>query len=261
MMIALTAFLAISQASNDGAAKISAMLGNYYNAPVIVGKIVKTQTTKEYPDIKAVITTELQLDRKNHRLYLMQDMKRVNAADNRKWIVTANGKVVTYDRPNGAERLDSKKRLAENQVFEGKQLNIGDVYALSSKSLGDRSLPLDVIIGRIEDLRYVKGQLATIDKTRTETLSGESYTVVNGKWRDYETAPVTGYYEMWIDEKNNLKRFIHQETIGAREQPKKEKGETITTSPWVGSATVITTWELDVKTDAPLNEKLFDPVP
>jgi hypothetical protein len=68
---------------------------------------------------------------------------------------------------------------------------------------------------------------------------------IGGAYREYKKAPVSGSYQMVIDEQFRLLRYVERETIGT-----KVNGQQIVQE-------VETTWDVNVTKDAKTRDDLF----
>ncbi len=214
---------------------VSDMIAHYYNARTMSGTIVMTQVSGNK---RAVCTTELQFA-VPAKLYVRQSLQ--SAVDQQQWLVTSDGAYFTYDPPTGVEG----KRLIEDCFQNNRQLTVQDIYVAASHSIYDRSTPLDLIIGRIEDLKYRKQQWVTLATLGTTKIGDTDVTVVGGDWREYGKAPVGATYQMMIDGQKQLRRFVMFQKIG---------------TPINGRLVVQdveTDWDINVVKDGPVNDLLF----
>jgi hypothetical protein len=111
------------------------------------------------------------------------------------------------------------------------------------KSIGDRSIPLDLAFSRTEDLKYIRAQLATYKFERDEQVGGVDCHLISGDWRDYGKAPVTGKFNIWITEDGQLKRFARKEHVAVADQ--QVEGD------------IISVWEVNLTKDSGIDPNLF----
>jgi hypothetical protein len=216
-------------------ALVSRMIAYYYDARTLSGSIVLTQRTEKN---QVQIVTKLQFEKPN-RFYLHQ---RLNAAyGQRDWLVTSDGNSFTYDPPRGVEGT----RLMESCWQNGIMFSHRNIYQAVVDSIGDRSCPLDLIIGRKEDLEFRRLQWATLDKLGEAKVGDVDATVVGGKYRDYGRAPVSGTYEMYIDASGQLRRYIERETVAV----KVNRQDVI--------QQVESVWDVSIVKDGPVDQGLF----
>lgn len=209
---------------------VSRMLAKYAAAKTLVGKVQMKQSMAGY---SVSITTEIQYDREGRKLYIRQIR---SSAEPKTWLVTCNGKLITYDTPT--QGVARGQRLAEN----AKNRDLGELYALAGLSLGDVSAPLDICFGKQQHLQYLNGQWVTVDYLNN--TADKAIKVIGGDWREYQRAVPTGKYEFHIAGDGELKGYV------LREQMKLEG---------LGVQTVTTSWSCDLKVNVPVDSKLFTP--
>ncbi len=194
------AALALSQQAPSAASIVSKMIARYHEADSMTGTIAMqqglgTQTVSA--------TTVLQYERPN-KLYIKQTFK---GEETREVLITCDGRYFSYNTPENLPGSENLKRLVEAVSTQFGTLDLGGVYAASSKALLDRSVPLDLAISRKEDLTYRRNQWATLSYVGKTTLQKESVHRITGRYRPYGEADVTGTYEMYINEAGDLRRY------------------------------------------------------
>lgn len=194
------AALALSQQAPSAASIVSKMIARYHEADSMTGTIAMqqglgTQTVSA--------TTVLQYERPN-KLYIKQTFK---GEETREVLITCDGRYFSYNTPENLPGSENLKRLVEAVSTQFGTLDLGGVYAASSKPLLDRSVPLDLAISRKEDLTYRRNQWATLSYVGKTTLQKESVHRITGRYRPYGEADVTGTYEMYINEAGDLRRY------------------------------------------------------
>lgn len=237
-MISMVAYLAMAtQGESPSPAKLlGTMFSRYYSAKSLVGTIVLTQTVGSE---SGRIDSELQFERPN-KLFIKQQMR---TASGTIWIVTCDGKHFSYNKPRDTNSISisTGNRLVESiQTKEGK-LDLGGVYAATTKSLGDRSAPLDIAISRKEDLAFLKLQWATLRNSGSTTIDGTTYWKVDGDWREYGEARVSGTFAMLVSEAGDLKSYAIRESLVVN-------GQTVP---------MLSHWEVQLSVDATPNQALF----
>jgi hypothetical protein len=195
----------------SGGAIISKMLARYAGASTLVGSI---KYTVKAGNQTGSIDTVIQYERPK-RLYIKQT---TSVGQPRTWLVTSDGKLFSYDVPND-QYLASKSRLVEKMQgalrSDGAVSNFDmtDVYKASVLSIGDRSAPLDIAIGKNEDLVYLKNQWATVKLVGKVPAGDREANHIVGNWRPYGRAKVAGTYEMFITDEGDLLRFVRHEMV------------------------------------------------
>lgn len=229
-------------AGNEAAGLVSRMLAHYNNAKTLVGTIRMVQTAGNK---QATVNTELQAEWPA-KLYLKQELRASFGGDT--WLVTSDGELFSYDPPVGLEG----RRLTETVFHEGGTHDVRTIYAAAVKSIYDRSTPLDIVIGRVEDLRFRNYQWVNVAVLGETQVGEDTCTVVGGPWREYgfttvkrqELAP-SGHYSMTIDKQNRLRRFTITEKVAVN-----AGGQQIVQD-------IETVWDVNIIKDAPVKPDLF----
>lgn len=239
----------------------AAMMTQGETAPELIGKMLRyydaAQTltgtirfVQSVGDVSVSIETTLQYE-KPSKLFIRQDRR---SSEPRTFLVTSDGKFFSYDLPEN--RLAAPgERLYEPVVQAGRSLGYRDIYAVASRSLGDRSAALDIAIARTEDLKFIRGQWATVEYAPEQPGSGMK--VVTGDWRAYASAPVSGRYSMWITESGELKRYAQREVIQPEATVLDERFRERPAQLNVGPQQVNSVWEVDLKVNGEPDAKLF----
>ncbi|HRF59935.1 MAG TPA: hypothetical protein PLH94_08485 [Fimbriimonadaceae bacterium] len=201
-MIWMTLLAMAPQPQPTAAETVSKMLRRYSDLSSLTGSITMTQRVGS---ATAVIKTQLQYERPS-KLFIRQDLQ---SSTPQTWIVTSDGATFSYNVPNDRPGRPGE-RLIEKVATAGRVLNFQDIYAVASRSLGDRSFPTDIAISRLDDLRYLRDQWATLGFVDPQP---QGLTAVGGQWREYKTAPASGTFEIWVDKEGNLRRYIQRETV------------------------------------------------
>lgn len=211
---------------------LSAMFARYYAAKTLVGTITLTQGVGSE---SGVVETMLQYERPA-KIYVGQRLK---TASGRTWLLTSDGKHFSYDKPDVTDHRGG--RLVEAMKNKEGTLDIGGIYAAAAQSLGDRSVPLDVAIGRRQDLDFVRRQWATVNAGDEVDVDGVKYLKIFGSWREYGDAVVTGKYAILVSADGDLREYVVTEPIVVNGQ----------------ETTVTSSWSVRLKVDATPDEKLF----
>ncbi len=240
MIGVLLALSVVSQAASPGsrapnsAQLISAMLAKYAAARSLTGTITLTQSAMDHA---GQLRTTLQFELPS-KLYLRQDLA---TGQGRTWLVTSDGKYFSYDVPK-LPWQDRGTRLVEPVVYRGRTQSVREIYAASALSLGDRSAPLDIAIGRNEDLRYLKNQWASLRYQGRTKLRDEDVHVIMGDWREYGDAPASGQFRMMLSESGDLRQYALSENFAL---------------PTVGQKNVVSIWDVRLEVDAKPDPNLF----
>lgn len=218
-------------------ALVGKMLARYFEAPTIVGRIGLTVAA---PTGAVNVETTLQIERPG-KMYIRQTK---SAGDKRAFLITADGKGFTYDAPDIRIGQPSNKRLFEAY---GKKTEIYDLkaaFSVAGAVLPDRSMALDVAIGRREDLAFIRGQWATMQAMGSFPVREQTAFVVGGDWRPDATAPVAGTYRMAITADGDLVQYEIRQTI-------------VVPGSNLGPQTIVQTWDVNLSLTTKPNPDLF----
>lgn len=213
---------------------VSAMINALYAAKSMTGQIDFVQSAS---GIQATVSTTFQYQ--SPSLIYIRQVRRSN--DPAEALVTSNGTHFSYNFPKEPFQPMNKDRLIETVAQQGKMLTYRDIYVASSAGLLDRCVPLDLAIGRIEDLKYARNQWASMDWIQS-TPDANGLREIGGQYRQYGDAPVSGKYEIWVDKDNNLRRYVVREVYAFAGQ---SMGE------------VVSTWNAKLNIDAKPDANLF----
>jgi hypothetical protein len=203
----LAALVMQNPAQNPGppvnpAALVGKMLAFYNDAKSLTGRITLTQSAN---GVSGTVETFLQFEAPN-KLYIRQQK---STGDRPVYLVVSNGKRFAYDSP-----IRDGKRLVEEVNPDPRVVfTYREIYAAASAGLADRSTPLDIAIGRREDLAFLRNQWATVTHKGMAKYGEESVHVISGDWRPYREANAEGQYRMYITETGELRQFALAETI------------------------------------------------
>lgn len=216
---------------------VSQMISKYSQAKSLTGKIVLTQTALNQ---SGQVTTDVQFELPS-KLYIRQ--RKSTGPDTA--IVTSDGKRFTYLAPRRPGEVEGT-RVIEAVQFQGKILTVRDIYSASVLSLFDRNAPLDIAIGRREDLEFLRHQWASLEYKGTTKRGNETVHVVMGSWREYGAVPVTGQFRLMVTQDFELREYTVSETV----QPNGAQRPT----------NVLSTWTVDLQIDAKPDPNLFQVV-
>lgn len=214
---------------------VSRMIARYNSAKTISGTIQMRVTVK---GATADIRTELAVEAPG-RLFIRQTRTQPEATTKE---VVADGEFMMYDAPEGGVFRPGEK-FVEPMRQLNRTLTFRDAYAAAASSLLDRNAILDIAIGRIEDLRFLRFQWASISYAGRTRFGNEEVHAIRGQWREYGEAPVSGEYRMLISDAGDLRQYAISQTIAA--------------SPGSPATTVVPTWTADLKIDAPVPADRF----
>lgn len=209
-MIAIALGLVMMGQAETPAALVSKMLARYSSAQTLVGTIVFVQSAA---GASVTTTTHVQYE-KPSKLYVRQVRASSDPAESS---ITCDGARFSYDVPKDVAATPGQ-RLIETVEQGGVRLDVKEIYAASGRSLIDRSAPLDIAISRLEDLKFLRNQWATVESLGKTEQDGEVRQMVGGQWREYGTAAVSGRYTMWIGPQGDLRQYEVRERLAVRDQ-------------------------------------------
>lgn len=187
---------------NPGSALVSKMLQYYSGAKSITGTITYSATDGAG---KVQVVTTLQYERPS-KLYIRQVKGGQHPL---RWLVVSDGKTFSYG--HNPDSLDPLQDRLREPVQQGTTTyDVNSIYAISAtEGLGDRSIPLDIAIGRHEDLAHDNLTWMTVQLDGKTTYNGTSANLIKGKWRPYgeaatDTNRAPGRYEMVIADDGRL---------------------------------------------------------
>lgn len=252
MLTALLALVSLPQAQfpPKPADLVSKMMDHYSQANTLSGKLTYTQTAQG-PDetgkmrvYTAQGETDVQVERPN-KIYVLQVMDghddNMNPTKVKSRIVS-NGSRFLYAVPM---KFDVPyEELRENVNQGGQQLNVADIYNIGGSGLIIKPAPLDVVIGRTEDLKLFRDQIVSLDDEGRDTVNGQPVRIIGGDWREYASAPPSAKYQLAITDSGDLLRYTTKEKVA---DP----------SGKIQPVDVTTVWNVDIKVNGPVDESLF----
>lgn len=222
---------------------ISKMIERYSTAKTITGTIKLRQGVKDAAP--GSVVTILQFD-KPSKLYIQQTLR---ASEGGSWLIVSDGKRFSYDAPE-LPFVRKGQRLVEPLAQPGAEpLDIRGVYSVAGQTLEDRSAPLDIALGRLQDLQLFTSQLVTLEYLGKAKIGEQEVTVIGGGWRPYNTAPpaepmpASGRFEIYISDAGDLKRYIVRQMVGRPDG----------TNPFE----VTSQWEVDLTVNGTPDPSLF----
>jgi hypothetical protein len=223
LSLALLNPAAPAQESASAPAKlVSKMLRYYFEAQSLTGTIMYTATDGTG---QVQVQTVLQFE-KPSRIYLRQNK---GGKTPQQWLLVSDGKHFAYDPPAQLQNdlTGSAPRLVEpvwQVVDKGPtgqimgNYSVRQIYAVEAPGLADRSIPLDVAIGRPEDLQHDNLQWMTVTADGQDSINGAPVTKITGKWREYgnqvtDVNYAPGQYWMYIANDGKLIRYVVERSI------------------------------------------------
>jgi hypothetical protein len=242
MIVEAIALVALAQGGQGGATQvnpgmiISQMIKKYNEATTLVGTIL---LKVEIAGQSTAVRTELQYE-KPAKLYIKQSS---GGRTSRTWYVTSDGKEFSYPTPY-RPLLNDKQQQGSEPVSrpDGSRQDIRTIYSAAVEGLGDKSLPLDVAIGRQSDLVLLRDQLASAEYQGVRLVAGVEAHIISGKWRSNATAHTTGIYTMAISKTDDLLYYAISEYMMLDKGAQHE---------------LMTEWTVDFKVNVPVDQRLF----
>jgi hypothetical protein len=228
---------------------IEKMLGRYHSAKTVTGKI---RLTVNAEGNSASLDTTLQYERPA-KLYVFQkkDVANPDPEQPSKWLITSDGISFSYNIPNDDYQPGVAVRLTEpvDNIRVRVTHDIGSIYAASSKSIGDRSMPLDIAIAARTDLMYRRNQWVDFAAAGEKEIRGKHAYIVSGGYRQVAGGPATGTYQMAITKDGDLLQYVEKARFGV--------GDGAASRPvWITSQ-----WDVELVVNGPVNQGLFKVIP
>lgn len=215
---------------------VSKCLARYSDCKTMTGTIRMVQQAGE---TRVAIETVLQYE-KPSKLYVMQTKY---AGESWKWAITSNGEQFSYNAPLELPPHDPRIRLVEPVKSGNKVLDVRDIFAVGSSTLGDAGFPLVAVLGTPPAVRRALDEWAGMQTTdRTRVGEQDAYVIV-GQWRDGAKAQPTGRFRLVIGTEGDLFSY--------------EKEETVSFHPDLAPMVVRTEWSVRVQPNGTVNPALF----
>lgn len=245
MLTALIAAAVVVQGSQAQAAPgpkpaelISKMLARYAEAKSLTGKIEYSQTAGQ-TSVKG--QTELQYLRPD-KLYVQQVFNSWRGKET--YRIVSDGKRFVYNLPERLREPGHYDELTERVQQQGRNLEVRDMYGIGASGLFDKSVPLDIAIGRIDDLKIFRAQLATVNYLGQEKIDGQEAFLIGGEWKQYAEAAVSGSYKMAITDGGDLLAYSIKETVAQADAK-------------LPPTDVVTSWKVMLTVNGNPDERLF----
>ncbi len=221
---------------------IDNMLAHYHGAKTITGNIKLTVAAAQG---SASLSTQLQYERPA-KLYILQQKQVANPDPEfpSKWLVTSDGSMFSYSVPNDKFLAAPTLRLVEPVKNPRVKIEhtIATIYGASAKSIGDRSMPLDIAIAGRDDLVYRIAQWETREINGSKVIGGKNCWLVTGKYRPYAGAQAVGTYQMAITKEGDLLQYVEKQSVAA------DRGIQVE---------VVSQWDVNLTVDGKVDPALF----
>lgn len=187
---------------------ISNCYAHYYYAGNISGTIVTT--IKDRGKV-ATITTRLQISSPDR--FFFEQYSSVNPK--LKVRAISDGKRYAYPAPRPTDpNMDSTTYLVEPVLQNnGFLMDYKGMYGIISETVVDRSVPLEIAIGRDRDLQTITSLLSKLRDGGTTEYKGETVNIVLGQFKPYPSAPKTVDCAFFINSAGDLRFFKVQGTL------------------------------------------------
>lgn len=234
-MVAL-ALLAPQGQTQSAAALLTKMFSYYSDAKVVSGKAKMVQSAAGH---SVTIDTDFQYE-KPAKLFVRQTL---SGSQPRRWLVTSDGRYFSYDAPVPSDQ--QPRRLVEPVSEETS--TVTGIYHATGTSLGDRNLVLDLTMGDDRDWKFIRSQWATLEYGGKTKLGDVDVNVIKGTWREYQTAPASAQFTMFVTDEGQLKAYKMHEVVSVGNVGQQAMPPT----------PVDTQWEFTVDTKAKPDASLF----
>jgi hypothetical protein len=257
MTFVLSAAIVLSQDAQPAAptpqALISQMVSKYAKAPTLNGAIEAEILVKGE---RVRVSTEVSYVRPN-RLAIRQAE---SFKGTRNYLVVSDGVGFVYSNP--VEDLRKREPLLyepavrtnpprpENNFQRTlESLTIGDIYVAGSQSLADRSVPLDLAIGRREDLEFLQGQLVEVKDGGDVVFNGQRARRIFGPWRPFaQAAHALAQYELFITPEADLVGYRMTENFRVKGEGRNAREVDVQ---------MVSTWKVAFQVGAPIEGSRF----
>lgn len=204
------------------------MIERYQNKLCASGTIVWTVKS---PKDSLKVKTDLQYLNPN-KVYINQTMTGGREGAKNRFIVS-DGKAFAYFPVNESVVQSNSKVFAEpvKEPRTGKLQTTKEIYIIGAKGLLDKSTPLDIVMGRPDNLAHLDRLIATVEDGGRADVNGQTCRVLKGKMRTMYDAPPSIDFTVSISAKNDL---VQMQTV---ERFKADNGQTIT---------MLMIWDVDV---------------
>ncbi|MBS1718129.1 MAG: hypothetical protein JSS72_10415 [Armatimonadetes bacterium] len=160
--------------------------------------------------------------------------------------IISDGKMFTYPRPPYVHGDSSQ--FIEPVVNHGFPLDTRDIYGVGAVALLDRSIPLDILMGRAVDVKQAATCWIDLRDAGTVDYNGVVARRIVGRWRPEPTGDEAGKYEILIDEKTlSLLHYKVQQMIS----PADQKGRILTPTTYTSD------YSITSDTTSPVDRSLF----
>ncbi len=152
---------------------LSDAMDRYYHAGNVAGTIA---TTLSEGSVVQKIRTQIQFSSPD-RLFFDQALESDPKAAIR---AISNGTHLVYPSPEDFDSKTNKRLYLVEPIMQrsGGLMDIRTMYAIFSRSVVDRSIPLEIVIGRDKDLQVISQLLSNFTDGGVRTYNGEEVNVI-----------------------------------------------------------------------------------
>jgi hypothetical protein len=219
-------------------------IARYSSAGTIRGAITMTQTANGK---SVIVETGLQVQ-KPLKVYLQQVRK---GGEPGECLVTSDGRSFSYP-PIPSNVLKMKRSVepffdqngkAILNVDTGKPLGLSDMYVATNSFLVDKNIWLDMAFGELSHLKAMTSKWATLQYRGRVKSRGVEVHAISGDWRETNIAVPSGEFELYINDDNDIIRYVVNERIAV---------------PNVNQAVQVSTvWDADLRIGTEVDTNLF----
>ncbi|HLK15036.1 MAG TPA: hypothetical protein VKT78_09535 [Fimbriimonadaceae bacterium] len=182
------------------------MLARYSGLTSLTGTIrLLVEAKAPTGSVGEEVDTTLQYQAPN-KLYVRQDR---SAPHNKTWIITSDGDKFSYNIPDNQERNATTTRLIEPV----KNLQISEIYAAASGSIGDRSAALGIAISWDKELRRIAASWPTHELAGEVEVNGTKAWKVIGRYTEALGGQQIGDYYMIVSKQGDLIEYAQRQYI------------------------------------------------
>lgn len=191
------------------AQKVITMIKKYQNKLCANGNIT---WTVQSPKDSLKVRTDFQYLRPN-KIWILQQS--VGGSSRKSGTIVCDGKYFVY-RPDNKTTIETRRDLVKEPVREartGRLLTIDEIFIIGSTGLLDRSVPLDIVMGRLDNVDHLDRLLGDVKPAGEATVNGKECDLYSGKMRRVYNADPTIPYTLAISKSNELIQMKTVETI------------------------------------------------
>lgn len=145
------------------------------------------------------------------RIFIKQEYWKLSdpAGTREEYLVTGDGQYLSYNMPFQTFNREEHQHRRLTEEIGGTDASVGGQYAIVVNSIKDRSVPLDIAIGRDADLEVLKktwGEIRLVE----DATAPDGAKVIVGKFALYPESGYIGDFRMVVSEQNDLLMYETQ---------------------------------------------------